>query len=310
MDISLSMDANQPVDADSTLSNEWETWGHEPIIDLCEVQVGFDGNYICELIPFAVEAQADSELALTSRKLAPIRHEYGAEISNLKFVCTPPSVSNGESSQSADHVAEKGQVSLLAAFLNFDNYSSAPQSHLSVYTVSRATEPSVLANSSWSGILTFIIPSAPNASGCRLYAGVYDVDGTVVSSALKSQDVTVGTTSVLRLWVYYDAPKDTTLPFALVASIYAFNATADITHTVLVENIPADAAADALDTALAVFNDNSLNKSGTRAWEIVGVAVEMYRYDIIVRSSFYGQRKGIDARKDGDRSKSMRDGSM
>lgn len=161
------MDANQPVDADSTLSNEWETWGHEPIIDLCEVQVGFDGNYICELIPFAVEAQADSELALTSRKLAPIRHEYGAEISNLKFVCTPPTVSNGESSQSADHVAEKGQVSLLAAFLNFDNCefiplpptacskaqsdldSSAPQSHLSVYTVSRATEPSVLANSSW-----------------------------------------------------------------------------------------------------------------------------------------------------------------
>lgn len=48
MDISLSMDANQPVDADSALSNEWEAWGHEPIIDLCEVQVGFDGNYIGE----------------------------------------------------------------------------------------------------------------------------------------------------------------------------------------------------------------------------------------------------------------------
>lgn len=122
---------------------------------------------VSRFFPPAIEAQADVEIALASRKLAPIRHEYGAEISNLKFVCTPPTISNGEISKSAENVMEKGQVSLLAAFLNFDDCefipslptacsktqsdldSGAPQSQLSVYTLSRATEPSALANSSW-----------------------------------------------------------------------------------------------------------------------------------------------------------------
>ncbi|KZP19504.1 hypothetical protein FIBSPDRAFT_955383 [Athelia psychrophila] len=333
MDLSMSMDVNHPADSGAFVSNEWETWSQEPTIDLCEVQVGFDGTCI----------------SMKSHNLLPIHHERDTELSNLKFVCTPPALAEVDNAKATESRAEKGSIALVAGFLNFNDYSSIPQSQLSVYSISRVKEPPNATHVNWtsahqssrtfqSGVLAFITPSAPSASGSRLYAGVYDAAGSM-SSTSKSRDVRVGSTSVLRLsdlsdddeWekspimasvgdigretiplnvaispndmllltlscpmlgvrtIIHPLPrrdlqkdpfsdettKDSGLPFALVASIYAHNTSADITHTIRGKSNTADAAAETLYTALGAFDDDSLGKSGTHAWEIVGVAVEI-----------------------------------
>ena len=46
MDLGLSLDISQPSAPDPVPSVEWESWGEEATIELCEVQLGFDGSSI------------------------------------------------------------------------------------------------------------------------------------------------------------------------------------------------------------------------------------------------------------------------
>jgi hypothetical protein len=46
MDLGLSLDISQPSAPDPVPSVEWEAWGEEATIELCEVQLGFDGSSI------------------------------------------------------------------------------------------------------------------------------------------------------------------------------------------------------------------------------------------------------------------------
>ena len=47
MDLGLSLDMSQPSAPEPVSSVEWESWGEETTIELCEVQLGFDGSNIC-----------------------------------------------------------------------------------------------------------------------------------------------------------------------------------------------------------------------------------------------------------------------
>lgn len=46
MDLSLSLDVAQSFDSDAVSSPDWEAWGEEATIELCEIQMGFDGATI------------------------------------------------------------------------------------------------------------------------------------------------------------------------------------------------------------------------------------------------------------------------
>lgn len=49
MDLGLSLDLPPPSTPEPALSNDWESWGEESTIDLCEVQLKFDGALISML---------------------------------------------------------------------------------------------------------------------------------------------------------------------------------------------------------------------------------------------------------------------
>ena len=46
MDLGLSLDISQSSSSESAPPAEWESWGEEATIELCEVYLGFDGNII------------------------------------------------------------------------------------------------------------------------------------------------------------------------------------------------------------------------------------------------------------------------
>jgi hypothetical protein len=46
MDLGLSLDMSQPSAPEPVPSIEWESWGEEATIELCEVHLGFDGTTI------------------------------------------------------------------------------------------------------------------------------------------------------------------------------------------------------------------------------------------------------------------------
>lgn len=56
MDLSLSLDVTQTFNSDPAPSTDWEPWGEETTIELCEIQMGFDGATIsmCYMIPCIV----------------------------------------------------------------------------------------------------------------------------------------------------------------------------------------------------------------------------------------------------------------
>ncbi|KII88403.1 hypothetical protein PLICRDRAFT_41563 [Plicaturopsis crispa FD-325 SS-3] len=239
MDLGIPMDTMTQTSSDSSdpiasSSTEWESWGEESVIELCEVRLNFDGD----------------SMSLATNPLPSIRHN-AADMSDLAFICTPPlqtpapadpSTSPTLSAKKSPKVSPKkspivspkkspamsprktkadeatyaetarGQFYLASTFLDFGDYSAPPRSQLVLHSFSRNTASSNHGQSKWSthleasrswtsGVLAFCSPCIPssNHQPYGLYTYVLDTAGTLPRKGQKAKDVTIGSITVLKL---------------------------------------------------------------------------------------------------------------
>ncbi|KAF9464773.1 hypothetical protein BDZ94DRAFT_1255855 [Collybia nuda] len=178
-------------------SMEWENWREESTINLCEVNLKFDGVHI----------------SLITNPLIPILHPSVGLVA-LDFISIPPShtISNNAVSPNQPK-AEKGLLYLTAAHLDFGNYTSTPLSSLTIYTISpqNSAASKGFSKQSWThhkiatrefspAVLTFVTssPSLVN-SGPMIFAGVINVSGALPTPPIVAKGVSIGTIQVLNL---------------------------------------------------------------------------------------------------------------
>jgi hypothetical protein len=139
MSLSLSLDLSQPSPPDPIPSVEWEAWGEEATIDLCEVQLGFDGTSISTVASLLEMTIVLTHIisGISTIPLPPLYHSSGLQLSQLSFVCGPPPYPNPAKSPtsmkivkttnrtSETQVEDQGQIYLVASFIDFGNCESS-----------------------------------------------------------------------------------------------------------------------------------------------------------------------------------------
>ncbi|KAJ7109456.1 hypothetical protein C8R44DRAFT_986432 [Mycena epipterygia] len=187
MNLTLPLDLEIP-SSEPDLAIEWETWGEDSSIELCEVRLDFDGNL----------------MVMSALPLAPL-YGSGLGLTNLTFVSPPPT------SPDVPEVAQ-GSLYLAASYLDFGDYTSTPKSELVLHSITRAaaspgTETRLWtcrqeASRSFTGsVLTFMASSAsgqtPSTFG--LFAGILNSSGPLPREKTRVKEIAIGVTRVLKL---------------------------------------------------------------------------------------------------------------
>ncbi|KAG5647224.1 hypothetical protein DXG03_000759 [Asterophora parasitica] len=115
----------QPLAADIQ-AMEWESWGEEATINLCELTIKYNGANI----GFVVDV------------LPPI--PCGSSLAKLQFISIPPPLIDVQNPPSSPRKAnnEKPLFYLVSSYLDFDDYTSPPKSELLVHSIARQLQPS------------------------------------------------------------------------------------------------------------------------------------------------------------------------
>ncbi|KAH7913732.1 hypothetical protein BJ138DRAFT_1145401 [Hygrophoropsis aurantiaca] len=180
---------------------DWETWGEESTIDLCEVKLKFDAIQML--------------MNLISNPLPPL-HCPPEKLTNLLFVSTPPFRSDPSSPRKdktslRNHPPELASTYLVATFLDFGDYSAPPKSEVTVFMVARNPPPTSIgkawitrqvASRSFSPrVLTFIAACLTPSISRKpsVIAALVDTAGVISRNARHSKDITVGKIVVLQL---------------------------------------------------------------------------------------------------------------
>ncbi|CAL1704650.1 unnamed protein product [Somion occarium] len=197
LDMVLPLDLDQPLPAAHTTStaqsNLWEIWGEEAMIELCEVTLGKGGAP-----------------TLSTKPLPPISRP-GSRIADLTFFCSQPEPPGNASPmatkdprrQAKEQADKRGSIYLAATFINCVDYTSPPQSEVTIYSFTR----NPAASSRWSlykehtrtfttAVLAFLIPSP---SKTNVFAGFLDLSGTYRRSKKKPHEVSIGNIVALSL---------------------------------------------------------------------------------------------------------------
>lgn len=175
------------------LSTEWESIGEESFINICELQLKFDGT----------------QLSLGVNPLPPII-DCSAQLTDLEFICVSPT-SNQPLSPSKGIIKDRGPFYLASSYLNFGDYSRTPTSKLVVHTISR--NPPTLDNTTskrdWvcqrraarkfdEGVLTFITtPLFSKSTDDVICVGIVDTLHPPKGPAVKGKEIRIGTARVL-----------------------------------------------------------------------------------------------------------------
>ncbi|KAI0928422.1 hypothetical protein AcV5_005998 [Taiwanofungus camphoratus] len=196
-----STDLDLPLDVmhyslypENLLSPEWELWGEESIIHLCEVRLNF------KAIP-----------SLATKPLQPISYA-SPHLTDLIFVSKPPTYNSNsprkDSGKGPDGTGfPKGNLYLIACFVDFKKFTSMPDSEIASFsfaTMDGAASPSV---STWhvraeckdtfqNKVLDFV---TPYISSNTLLAGFLDASGTIPPAKRKIQETVIGKITVLKL---------------------------------------------------------------------------------------------------------------
>ncbi|KAJ6502473.1 hypothetical protein C8R45DRAFT_620728 [Mycena sanguinolenta] len=168
---------------------EWETWGEDSCIELCEVRLDWEGMVI-STIPL------------------PSLHSFEQSLANLTFIPIPPNPS-GVMESSPDNLY------LAASYLDFGDYTSTPKSELVLHALSRISESTSNPagdNPTWtcrhaatrsftSSVLTFLASSAcgQSSSTFGLFAGILNSSGPLPRERTKVKEIAIGATCVLKL---------------------------------------------------------------------------------------------------------------
>ncbi|KAA1471094.1 hypothetical protein DENSPDRAFT_837020 [Dentipellis sp. KUC8613] len=185
--LSSSLDMHLSLNVDQTLQSSelsgWGHWGEEPIIELCEVRLGFDGV----------------AMSLSSNPLPPQMCD-SEQLSSIVLIPSIPSPST----------AQRGaQMHLVASFVDFGDYTSSPKSELIVFSLTNSS----LATSSFSpwlcrrsnsrafpsDVVTFLSPHRPGSSSDTLLAGVVSTSVVLPRGRGKSKEIPIGRLQVFKL---------------------------------------------------------------------------------------------------------------
>jgi hypothetical protein len=90
MNLSLPLNLEMP-SSEPELAIDWETWGEDSVIELCEVRLEFDASPSMGEHRSLVVRQHYSIMPVMSAMPLPPLHGPGLGLTNLTFVSTPPS---------------------------------------------------------------------------------------------------------------------------------------------------------------------------------------------------------------------------
>ncbi|KAI0748585.1 hypothetical protein C8Q80DRAFT_1103764 [Daedaleopsis nitida] len=187
VDLGLTMDLSQPNPIDSPFVAEWEAWGEEQMISLCEVRVESRLN-----IP-----------PVMSRPLPPIYHQ--SPLIDMAFYCpyphhSHPSPTKPESKNSASHVRS---LYLAATFFDPDDYTSLPKSEIVLYNFVASSQSSTYwalrdksQRPSQTKVPSFLRPS-PSRGG--FLVGYLDAGGLLPRRKSKFKEANTGAIEVLKV---------------------------------------------------------------------------------------------------------------
>ncbi|PCH37980.1 hypothetical protein WOLCODRAFT_64515 [Wolfiporia cocos MD-104 SS10] len=188
----LHMSIGMPSEA--PFSPEWESWGEETTINVCEINVSWKNGWC----------------AVVSRPISQI-HDASGHLTDLLFVTLPPSIPSAPSTPRSPRKGANVDTTaryLIASFLDFGDYTANPKSRMSVYSFSKTgSSPNNAHHSSWrwhaetqqsydDQIVNFILPSM---SKDGLLAGFLNMSGSVPFAKQADQDITIGRLSVMKL---------------------------------------------------------------------------------------------------------------
>ncbi|KAI0819541.1 hypothetical protein BC628DRAFT_1525877 [Trametes gibbosa] len=193
MDIGLSMEVAQPP-PDSPFLAEWELWGEECTISLCEVRV----TYRYKIPP------------VVTHPLPPIYHR-NSRLTDLVFVCPAPSQSDhapGVKSEPKVSASETQNLYLAATFLDTEDYTSLPKHEIVSYAFGSRDLLGGPGNAHWTlqgqtsrpgndtRMPCFMLPSVGRGG---LLAGFVDVRGMLPRRKQQPKEAAIGTITVLKL---------------------------------------------------------------------------------------------------------------
>ncbi|KAJ6596973.1 hypothetical protein DFH09DRAFT_1133278 [Mycena vulgaris] len=193
MNLGLPLNLEMP-SSEPDLAIDWETWGEDSSIELCEVRLDFDVN---------------SMMVMSAMPLPPL-HGRDLGLTNLAFISTPPSPPDERATE-----VPRGVLYLAASYLDFGDYTSTPKSELVLHALSRVSEPISTPGTEtrhWTcrheatrsfteSVLTFMAPSTSGQSSSTfgLFAGILDASGPLPSEKNRAKEIPIGVTKVLRL---------------------------------------------------------------------------------------------------------------
>ncbi|TFK42513.1 hypothetical protein BDQ12DRAFT_676334 [Crucibulum laeve] len=208
-----AMDIDVPIALQPTTDSapsDWDTWGEEQFIDLCEIQfkhypiaLGYDGM----------------QIGLFTNPLPPLPYP-GKCLTDLLFVCTPPGPSSPSEMKSPSlqkrSESEKGKIYLAISHLDFEDFASVPKSELNLYSIIRqppspaSPRSKEISKPSWNyhphatrsfgpRVLAFAAPTVSNFGEPLLYAGILDTSGPLMIQQTKPKVVQIGEIKVLNI---------------------------------------------------------------------------------------------------------------
>ncbi|KAL4251734.1 hypothetical protein ABKN59_004474 [Abortiporus biennis] len=200
-DMGLGLAPNFP-DMSSTsedvLFDEWESWGDESTIDLCEVAIDTNGV-----------------LMIVRTKPLPSIFQSGSCLTDLSFFSIPPELpvlasptatKDPRRQNKESPFEKKGQLYLTASFIDCEDYTSVPKTELILYSLVRNALPAGITGPRWSTrketTRTFtkdpLVFLAPTATRKGIYAGFLSSSG-MLRNSLKVKECPIGNMVVLTL---------------------------------------------------------------------------------------------------------------
>ncbi|KAH9857142.1 hypothetical protein C2E23DRAFT_375639 [Lenzites betulinus] len=191
LDLGLSIDVTQPP-PDSPFLAEWELWGEECTISLCEVHV----TYRYKIPP------------VVTHPLPPIYHR-SSRLTDLVFFCPASSHANQTPGVKPEpNTAGTQNLYLTATFLDTGDYASLPKYEIVSYAFGSHNPLSGPSNSHWilqgetsrpgddTKMPCFMLPSVGRGG---LLAGFVDIRGMLPRRKQQSKETVIGTITVLKL---------------------------------------------------------------------------------------------------------------
>ncbi|GJE87143.1 hypothetical protein PsYK624_032260 [Phanerochaete sordida] len=189
LDISLDMPSTS-AQPDTDGAAEWERWGGEETIN----------------ITFVALKMGPGMLAVYVRPL-PTPDSLKVPVSDMRFFAFPPEITPPSPTITRDPrrpaksngMSEHGSLFLAVSYLDFDDFSSLPKSHLSLYSFSEPMQRTCRLEHTRtfdSGVLAFL---APAPARLRIIAGFLDSTGLNPRHTGKHKEIRIGSTSVLSI---------------------------------------------------------------------------------------------------------------